>query len=774
MAKRPIEKKNLVLAVAALATAGISTTSLAQYDFLLEEIIITAQKRPENLQDVPISVNALSGDKLADAGLGSLEDVQAYVPNLTIAQGAISSQIFIRGFGSGLNQGFEQSVGMYADGIHYGRAQQSRAPFVDLERVEVLRGPQSILFGKNSIAGAISMISAKPTDEFEASVSALYEPDHGEQELNLMVSGPITDSLRGRLAIRDRSMDGYMKNLTLTRDEAMVEERVIRGTLSWDMSHNTDVTLKVEQGEFDSSGRALEVVSDSGYGAFLAGAPFNQDAGVLNTDLDYKRSSNGDFSDNNTDNVTLTVNHDLGIGTLTAVTGYSGYEYSEVCDCDFTGAYLLDTTFEEEYEQFSQEIRFATPKGETVDWIGGVFFQTGEIDFSDTIGFGPRSLMPTAMSMGSAGALALQLQNTAAARTFEQETDSWSVFAQATWNVQDNLRLTFGGRYTAEKKDAQKSFNLVDLANGQTPTDPVQAAALPTLYASLNMVEHTLETHRDESAFTPSFTVEYDYSGDTLLYATVSTGFKSGGFDARGNTAASFEFEEEEAQTIELGAKMALGGRVEMSAALFYTEFDDLQVSIYDGVLGFNVGNAAKAVSQGLELDGRWAVVEGLTLTGAMAYLDFEFDGYENGQCPEGVAADSVVNGIGYCDYSGKANMYSPELTATLTADYVYALSDSLELRAAVDLIYSDDYYVAPDLDEAMVQDGYTKVNARLALGNINQNWELALVGKNLTDEEIMTFGTDVSLSGNFFGTPGNFALLERPRSLAIQAHYSF
>lgn len=767
-------KKTLAISISALVMAGLSITTTAEEDFfILEEIIITAQKRVESLQDVPISVNTIGGKKLNQIALGSLEDVQTYVPNLHIAQAPVMGQIFIRGIGSGLNQGFEQSVGMYMDGIHYGRSQQARNPFMDLERVEVLRGPQSILFGKNSIAGAISMISAKPTKEFEASLAGLYEPDHGEKEVTLIVSGPITDRLRGRLAVRDRSMDGYMENLTLDRDEAALDQFMVRATMIWEPTDDTQISLKLETSEYDSDGRAIEVTEDTTYATMLHGT-FNQHESVLNIKQDYKRSGNGDHSYNDTDNVTLTIAHEINAGTITSITGYSGYEYDEFCDCDFTGAPTLDTDWYEDYDQLSQELRFTSPKGETLDYITGIFYQRGEIDFADRMGFGPNSILPAAMSAGPAGAMALFMQNTAAARDYQQETKGWSLFAQATWNVSKKLHFNFGGRYSQETKEATRFLRFIDLATGEVPTDAPQAAALPILYSNLNFLPHDLDEDRKETSFTPSLTLEYDYDEDTMMYITASTGFKSGGFDTRDNSGLNFEFEEEEAETLEVGAKMSLGSRAELNIAVFYTEFSDLQVSVYDGVMGFKVGNAAQAVSQGIELDGRWRVSEGLTLTGAMGYLDFEFGDYANGQCPEGVSADSVVDGVGYCDYSGQRNMYSPELTATITADHVVSVSENLELRTSVDLIYSDEYFVAPDMDPDLVQDSYTKVNFRIALGDIDKRWEVALVGRNLTDEAIMTFGTDTSMSGTVFHRPSNFAMMDRPRSVAIQANYNF
>tara|TARA_B100000446_G_scaffold67127_3_gene63720 strand:+ start:17298 stop:18209 length:912 start_codon:yes stop_codon:yes gene_type:complete len=292
-------KTALSMAVLSIAAVYPSSNLLAE-TFALEEIVVTAQKREESLMDVPISVSAVGGEKMAEAGITELEGMTAYVPNLTMNQTGIGTIIAIRGISSGINQGFEQSVGQYVDGVYYGRAQLARAPFMDLDRVEVLRGPQSILFGKNSIAGAISMHTAKPTDEFEGSITGLYEPDHGEQDVRLVLSGPLTDNLSGRLAILDRTIDGYYDNDTLDRDESDEDVSVIRGSLRWDANDDLTVNLKVEDGSFDTKGRFLEVVNPVGasYGGVLSA--LTGGAYTLETNQNFKRQSNGDSSENDT------------------------------------------------------------------------------------------------------------------------------------------------------------------------------------------------------------------------------------------------------------------------------------------------------------------------------------------------------------------------------------------------------------------------------------------------------------------------------------------
>ena len=218
--------------------AAAATTAFAQDDgrSLLDEITVTAAYREQGLQDVPVSVSAVTGDMIANVGLQKVEDIQFLVPNFTMTETGISTNIFIRGIGSGINQAFEQSVGTYIDGVYYGRAQQARAPFLDLERVEVLRGAQSILFGKNSVAGALNITTAKPSDEFEGSVFVSNEFEDSETIVEGVLSGAFSDTVRARVAARSRNLDGYMTNATLNRDEPNREDWTVRATLQADLT----------------------------------------------------------------------------------------------------------------------------------------------------------------------------------------------------------------------------------------------------------------------------------------------------------------------------------------------------------------------------------------------------------------------------------------------------------------------------------------------------------------------------------------------------------
>lgn len=762
----------------------------------LEEVLVTAQKRVQNLRDVPISVNALSSEKIESAGITSIERIADYIPSFNMTQTGIGTNIAIRGISSGVNQGFEQSAAQFIDGVHYGRAQLARAPFLDLERVEVLRGPQSILFGKNSTAGAVSITTAKPGDELEGKLTGLYEPEHGEQDVRLVLSGPITDTLGGRLAILQSSIDGYMDNTTLNRDESNDKNRVIRATLQWQPSDLWDITLKLEDGSFDSDGRNVEVANPveipnaNGQSVSYANALsfLTQGAYQLDTTHDWNRQSNGDYSYNDTDNVTLSIERELGDYTLTSITGYNAYTYQELCDCDFTGASGFNILSDEDYSQVSEELRIASPEDQTVSYLGGVFFQGSSLDFHDTITVPKDSFIATAFTPLLGANAANLLRGASTQRDFEQETDLAAIFAQATWNFTDVSRLILGARYTTETKEASRhqyhvSNTGVELPQGG-PANPYNL-----IWSQFKVDPHSIEGDRDESAFSPLITFQHDLNDTDMLYASYTTGFKSGGFDVRANAApnelggvypsieGTWEFEEEQVENFEVGGKfMFADGSADLNVAIFRSEFEDMQTSQFDGSLTFNVTNAGEAVVQGIEVDGRWALIDNLLLRGGVAFIDFEYTDFPNAQCYFGQVDNIAPSGDGLCDATGKRREFTPEIQGNVGVDYTINFSNGLKLVNTLDLIYSSEYLTTPSLDPKFEQPAYTKINARIALSGNDDMWELALIGKNLTDESIVTYANGLPISTVITARTGSgyYAFYERPASVALQGTVRF
>ena len=790
------------IALAIALGAGTTPFSFAQDRPILEEVLITAQKRVETLQEVPISVATLSGEKMEKAGVENLEDLTAHLPNIHFTETGISTQVRVRGIGSDNSQGFEQSVGTYIDGIYYGRAQLFRAPMMDLERVELLRGPQSTLFGKNSIAGALNLTTARPTEELTGRLAVAGSNEFGEQEINGVISGPLGESFRARLAIREYEDDGYYYNAYTREDSAISDESTVRLSVEFDATEKLDFFLKGERNTFDTLGRAIEITRD--VSLTTGGLTYNQYLGLFSqpgfdADQDYVRDIDfNEFSNNEITNLTLEANYDFENMTLTLVTGQLGYDYDERCDCDFTAAKIVDLDLYEEYDQFSQEIRLSSDAGGSVEWIGGIYYQSYDQEFGDHTHITEDNMLVTLPNPDPLVTMPA-LADTGALRAFEQSSDSWALFGQATWNFSPNWYLTLGARYTEETKDAHKVITVTDGAYSTNPvTDPTDADVLGQTYLRVFLLEteqspggHNVTGSRDESAFTPLINLQWDVSDEIMLYTSFTTGFKAGGFDPRSNRVGAFgsapstgvdpllhfEFEEEKAKAFELGMKSSYaGGRGETNVALYRTDYEDLQISQFDGGVGFNVGNAKDTLVQGIEVDGRFALSEHFTLGYGGSWLDFEYQDFKNGNCYEGQMRNGIDqdnNGsIDTCDYTGKRGVYSPELTLNLSLDYVYPITGEWDLSGFIDVQYIDEQQVHVNLDPNGMIDAYTMVGARIGIDA--ENWSLGVIGKNLTDEQVISYSANAPLSGSNFGTNTFYSFVRKPQTIALEGVLRF
>ena len=750
----------MLLAASALAgpTAAFAQDAPAESQGGLDDIIVTAQKRAEGLSDVPISISAVSGKQVESYGQTNLEQISSSVPNLKITQTAIANRIAIRGIASGDNKGFEQSVAMFVDGVYYGRDQLSRLPLVDMERVEVLRGPQPTLFGKNAIAGAVNITTRSPTDEFEGTVSGLYEFNHKELQLTGVLSGPLSDGIEARVVGYHRSMDGYFYNQKLKRNEPNVDEYYVRGKVEFDKGGPLAAELKLEYADFAMKGQPRDVFGAVGnYNAVFQG-PF-----FVSTVPDYVREDNGYESRNKVFGATLNADLEIGEHTLTSVTSLLDYKTREIVDVDFSGISFLDgTNLREDYRQFSQELRLTSPGGEAFNYIGGVYYQHAKLDVQDFTLFNPTFL--------GLGAPFNALGDTRNDRDYSQTSDLISAFAQGELSLTDQLRVTAGARFNHEKKSGRRSLAIV-----QGPLSTAPAAVVAAVFRALNIEAHSIAGKLSEDSFNPMVNVQFDATDDLMLYASYARGTKAGGFDIRSNSLptsttvakpGAFEFQDESADNFEAGLKYK-GRDVAFNLSFYRTKYKDLQVNIFDGTLNFNVRNAAAARTQGIEADFRAALAEGLTISGAIAYLDFKFTNFTDGQC---YYLQTPGPG-GFCDYSGKRNALSPKWSGNLNVDYWTPVGSDLKLSFNVNADFSSSYIAAANLDPRTYQGSYAKLGARVALGQIDNRWEVALIGRNLTDQRILQTGSAMPLATTITGGAGNAynGIVDRPRTIAVQ-----
>ncbi len=782
--------KSLKLISAVILTSlFFSTSAIAE----LEEIVVTAQKREQSLQDVPISISVVSGEVLKDAGIDNIEDLQAYIPNLQMTETGISTQMYVRGIGTGNNQGFEQSVGQYIDGIYYGRQQLIRAPFFDLERIEVLRGPQGTLFGKNTIAGALNITTAKPSGENEGFVS-LEGGDFGKLDAQGAYSFALSDNFSARLAGRFFEEDGYTSNDFRLRDETAREDSALRLTVAHDVNDKFSYEAKLEFNKFDAVGRNIEIVQDDPAIAPFptAGLTFDQifavivgqQAAIGETTLDGNRSANArEDSQNELKNLTFDGRYDLDNGnSLEFTTGLVEYDIEERCDCDFIAGNIFETLAFENYEQFSQEVRMVSPGGEDIDWLAGAFFQTSTLDYEDNIIIPGNSILPAVNPALAA------VSGTSASRTYDAGSDLFAIFAQGTWNLRDDFRITAGARYTTEDKDAQRIMNVTDNTTGQVPTNPAVAATAAAVFNAAFGVQteqlkllgsptgHNLDGNLGEDSFTPSISFEWDANENVMVYGSLSTGFKSGGFDARANNIGSWEFAEEEATALEVGFKSTLlDGNMEFNGALYFTDYEDLQIAQFDGTLGFNVGNAAETQVRGFEIDGRWLLSDSFTLNYALGYLDHEYKDYRNGNCYNRQVPDGVIGNQGnqLCDFTGRDGQYTPELTASLSLRYEQPIgANGMMLKALAAYNYTDEQNVHPNLDPLYTIDAYGLID--LSVGLETDKWSVAVLGQNVGDEEYLTYVGNAPLSGSSFGTNTFYGFVAPPQTVTVRGEYRF
>ena len=773
------------LALAVSAAPFLLVNPFNVHAQVLEEVSVTAQKRVESAQDVPISINAIASEDLAVTGAGNLEGLSESIPNIDIADSPGVTRVVIRGLGSGSgNAGFEQSVGMFIDGIYASRAALFQVPFLDLSRIEVLKGPQGVLFGKNSIAGGLSLISNRPTDSFEAEVSAAYDFEYRSHELTGIVSGPVADNLYGRLAVLSSTDESYMDNPLLDKGVPTSDVSAVRGTLLWDASESTEVLLKVESSKIEELGSNWQVEADYTPGSlpyilennpgFTPSTPVQQitaavyhQARLAGEDFTFDDASyinDIQHMDQDADNVTFQLTHDLNGYELVYLFGYGAYDRHQISDQDFTALPVVRLATSEDFEQQSHEFRISSPGGQTVDYIAGLYYLDREFreeKTQDTLG-----LVPTLAS--------------SIISSYPETSTSYAAFGQATWNISDSLRASLGLRYSSEEKEAANTKLIAQYQTEQSllAVDPQKYGLLNALF---NRSDFTYDDQLDETSLDPAFNLQWNYSALGMAYISWTKASKAGGFNASetGGDIDNFQFDPEYARSLEVGLKTEfLDGRARLNAALFRTAFDDLQVGAFDPTVnGFVVTNAAKALSQGLEMEGLFAATDELTLGGSFAYLNAEYQDFTAG-CPnnglEAAKLDCYQDPNGPAgrlvqDLDGERLDNAPELTASLFADYATIVLEDLMLGTRFDTSYKDETSLDFSQDSNLMAEDYWKLNLRLSLGPVDDKWKLALSMFNLTDEQPTTF------AGQAFLLPGVYwKNLGRGREVQLSATYRF
>lgn len=742
MIRRMLLSGSILIGVAALAGAaraadsdqGASSTTLG-------EVVVTAQKREEKLQNVPISMEVVSGKKLSDFAANDFKSIVKYTPNVTVESTAGNDVIYIRGFGSPpANFSFDQSVSLYVDGIYAGRSRQAQAPFFDLARVEVLRGPQGALFGKNTPAGAVSVVSAGPTKSLQAEATALYNFDLKGGEVSGFVSGPISDTLGARLAVKVVDEKGYIHNNATGHDDPENKEELARLTLRWAPTDTVDVTLKVDYGH-------RQMVGGMNVSSSVTGPQDPHDF-RYSVDSPLGREGTGATSWM----VGATANFQLGDFTLTSVTGYSTFKSNLINDFDQAlpgGGTTLNTVYNsypERFEQESQEVRLLSPKGGKFDYVVGFYVDASNYQLAQFGGFN----IPALSYFG--------LEET----DFRQHASTISLFGSGTLHVSDRFRLLGSLRLTETKKRG--------LFYGHLIYGPF--AIRPLTSANGKVAEDN---------FDPSVTAQYDVAPHVMVYAAYGQGSKSGGFvsNTYGTTNATFTYRPEKSVNYELGIKSTLfDGTMVLNAALYDTQFTNLQVSVYNPTTSTYVtGNAASATSKGIEGSMAWYPVHNLDFTLSAAYQDVKYDDYPGAsclasqtlaQCNPAVPASIAANNL-----AGHTLPYTSKFSAAFQGHYKWEVAGEYAVDTTVGINGRSSYYDSDDQSPLYgFQKGYAKVDLRVQFAPADEHWHIALVGKNLTDEK--TTGSAFKLPSPITPVPRAILYLEETRNVSIEAGMKF
>lgn len=773
-------------------------------------IIITATKREENLQDVPVVVTAIGQQLLQDAGIDNIKDLQILTPGLTVTSTSSESSTTarIRGVGTvGDNIGLESSVLVNVDGVYRPRNGVGFGDLGQLQRIEVLKGPQGTLFGKNASAGVINIITAEPT--FDLGVKTeLTAGNYGAFGGSISVNAPIIeDILAGNLYMAKREREGFYDVSTGPGPRTEKEDNDLayfttRGQLLAEPTPNLTARLILDYTERDENCCAATQL--------FVGQAVNSRANAINatrpnsidtvaTPFDRQARSNRSTRQDVVDQgASLQLDYDLNTDiALTSITAFRNWRSVNGQDSDFTSADLIyrpdDGSNNSEFEQFSQEIRAAGEAGQ-LTWLVGGFYSHEDVlsnsvllngaDFYNY--FALRVLGGAPALIGVTPATALQ-PGSGYRDAYDQTGDSYAIFTENTWNFTDDLGLTVGLRWTRDEKDLTSRYTTTGTSCTQgeaaylTLAGAVGAPTAQTIVGGLcvNQLNSDFdalgvtEQSRTEEAVTGTAKLKYNVTPDTMVYGSYARGFKSGGFnlDREGvvlvtptgpNFAADPDtsFRGEYVDAFEIGSKNTiLNGDVTLNVAAFHQTFKDFQLNTFAGT-AFVVETLPEVISQGVDADFAWYTPwEQLTIQGGVTYADTKISNF--------TAAD-LVNPARFSSIQrlpGQTLSFAPEWSASLAATYEQPFGDNMMFRANLSGKYMSDYNTGSDLHPSKQQDAYTLVNGRVGIGSANNSWNLELWANNMFDEDYLQVGFNgpfqvdeandsVSVYNAFLGAP--------------------
>lgn len=776
----------LALAVAAapaLAQPAVAEDQGADAAAADGDIVVTAQRRTERLQDVPVSVQVVGQQAVATQNLTSIVSLARQNPSIKVQGSGRSSNFYIRGTGSGESQSFDQSVGTFIDEIYHGRSRFSEAAFLDVDRVEILKGPQSTFFGNNAIAGAFNIVTRKPGDEFDVNARILLSPTSGENGGQYVMEGgvsiPMADGLGLRVAGTMNGQKGYYRNVATGKRAPDQDNYAFRATLRYEPSDIVDITLKGEFGESYNKGGLILRQTLCPPPAPFAAAGFcaaNIADGAPNGLKNSEYTSNvGNYSKLNSHETALAVNVDLGGATLSSVTGYYKYKFDLHLDNDGTARQFLNVDAPEKYRQFSQELRITSPQDQPLEYMAGVYYQADRLDIEQGINF---FFLTPALSGVPAFAPLLPFFPIGQLVNSRQDGKTYSAFGSLTWHASDKLSFNAGLRGSIVKKDFDWQLQFGTATQAYGGINPFPAALIPLANRIGIGTAGTVSLDRSDKALMPSARVQYQFDRDVMAYASYSRGFKAGGFSVAelSGIPANYGFEPEHVDAYEIGLKSELfDRRLLLNLAAFRNDFSDLQVVINGtnsvGAPVNFVRNAAASRAQGVELEAQAKLTDIFRVQASGTYLDSKYRSYPNAGATYAQQLAAILAGRNPSaerqDLSGRSTLYAPKWSGSLTGTVTLPVGQDLILTTEATGIFSSRYHTIFTLDPLAVQPGYTRLDARISLETADGRWGFDIIGKNLTSKIIRTFsGYQPNSRGSFFQDRQPF------RNIAFQARY--
>jgi len=758
------------LTLAALLVLSVNAAAQERSAGMLEEVVVTAQKRTESLTDVPISIAVMGSEAIMKTGVRQMREVAEFIPNMSISGGNDSTTaVRIRGVGANTrNIGFDTRAGVYVDGVYMGQSPAQNVDILDLERIEVARGPQGTLFGKNTVAGAINLITKKPSQEQELLVTGEVG-NYDSYRVSAIANLPLGDNAAARFSIVDHNREGFIRNVTTGTRHNERDGTSMRGQFAF-AGDNYDVNI---------AGDYLESRRVSFFGAAIS----DWSGSVPNT------VSPGRFNiDNNVDNneereiwgLSATVNVDLGSDySLTSITAYRDTSIERQQDTDHSFNDMLFLNYPDAYEQITQEWQLFSPDSGRLKYVAGLFIydekavSSRQVTIGRDIGIVFQGLAPPLAPFGAAFA-------GAGVGTFaDVDTRSYAAYINGTYDLSERLTLGFGLRYTDEKREVD--FDLIGDIVDLSPV-PLQVPGAAIFGVAVGPVVNgqTVASFQDKKSyddFSPMISLSYALAEDMNLYVKYSEAFKSGGFNVDFVSESALDdgidFDQETVKAWEIGLKgTALENRLRYNLVAFLMDFEDYQlnqfVQLANNTSAITIRNAAEVSSRGLEAEITYYPTNTLMLQAAIGYNDAEFDSFPGGA--------SVRNPAGLgADLAGNKLPDAPEWTSALAVQHNLPLSAlNAELVTRVDWTYSDSFYASEDNvsfarpGSSLVWgevDSYSLLNGRIGLEA--ESWSVYLWGRNILDKD-----HDQTWTSDFLGTVGNFP--GDPRTYGVEVSYKF